>query len=177
METTPVVSGTRPVGLVWSMMTCVKSSMPSPAVYGRCGRRADRELDVVGKAVAVGVLGGAGLEDEARGQIDALPGSGRDAIAIGDQAGDRVEDRDVIGLVRRQEEAEIAAGVADGSQGERAAQVRKLDSDVVVAPVRVDDLAQARARRRRRSRLGWLGSLVSMSILARSSPDLAGGVR
>src|SRR5262249_51771820 len=64
---------------------------------------AEGELDVVGQAIAVGVGGGAGGENEVGGQVDADAGGRRGAVAVGDQAGDRIEDGDVVNLVRREE--------------------------------------------------------------------------
>ena len=93
---------------------------------------ANGEFDVVGQAVVVAVVGGAGQEVTAH-EHGALAAGGRGVIAILDQTADRVEDREVDSAVRSQEEAPLAQPVALHAQGWRCGVAQVLQRDIVVA--------------------------------------------
>ena len=102
--------------------------------------RADREFDVVGQAVAVAVVRGAGREYEIVAEADGAARTGRGATTVGDQASGRIEYGHMIRLGGREEEAEVARRVTSRAEHHRTRQLGRLDRHEVVTPVRVNRL-------------------------------------
>ena len=98
------------------------------------GPGADRELPVVGQAIAVGVDGDR-WQELGGGYDRRLPAAGRDIVVVGAESADRVADYRVEWLIAGQEELPVALVVAGGPQDRRAGHERSLDGDEVVAVV------------------------------------------
>ena len=108
-------------------------------------RRADGELDVVRQAIAVGILIGAGSE-RADVEFRPLAGEVRAAIAMGNQAADRIERGDVEQRFRSQEELPVPSRIAASPQHRRVVEQPaedRLHGHEVVAVVQI---ARHRAR-------------------------------